>query len=157
MFLYLALMASICGFSACILRIDFMLESFSGNSTMLMTIVTTTMDHPKLCTKVIVEPVDDQEQRLGQDRQPAEIHHLLQLGVDALQQVEILGAHEHREMVDGAVGNRHARSAVSGFLVACGVATVSAKVTCLHAGVAFRQEDGGEVLVLHAGEREVAR
>ncbi len=50
-FLYLALMASICGLSACILRIDFMLESRSGNSAMLMAMVTSTIDQPKLCTK----------------------------------------------------------------------------------------------------------
>ena len=50
MFLYFALMASICGLSACILRMDFMLESFSGNSIMLITMVTTTMAQPKLWT-----------------------------------------------------------------------------------------------------------
>ena len=52
MFLYLALMASICGFSACIFRIDFMLLSFSGKRMKLMTIVTSTMAQPKLCTSV---------------------------------------------------------------------------------------------------------
>src|ERR1039458_1792309 len=51
MFLYLALMASICGLRACIFFIDFMLESLNGKRMELMTMVTTTMDQPKLWTK----------------------------------------------------------------------------------------------------------
>jgi len=54
-FLYFALIASICGLSACILRIDFMFESLMGNNSMLSAKVTATMDHPKLLHKGFVE------------------------------------------------------------------------------------------------------
>src|ERR1051325_1662430 len=50
MLLYLTLMASICGLSACIFRMDFMFENFTGRGTKLIAIVTSTMDHPKLWT-----------------------------------------------------------------------------------------------------------
>ncbi len=87
MFLYLALMASICGLSACIFRIDFMLESLQREQDEVDGDGDQHDGPAEVVDERVVEPVDDQEQRLGQERQPAEIDHLLQLGVDALQQV----------------------------------------------------------------------
>ena len=46
MSLYLSLIALICGCSACIFFDDFMLVIFSGNSSMLIAMVTSTMAQP---------------------------------------------------------------------------------------------------------------
>ena len=104
----------------------------------------------------VVEPVDDQEQRLGQNRQPAEIHHLFQLGVDALEQVDILGADEQT----GTGWRRPSETAApangAGFSIRTACGTVSLEGHLLHGGAAFRQEDGGEIGVFDAGEREIA-
>src|ERR1035441_9302924 len=64
MFLYLALMASICGLRACIFFIDFMLESLNGKRMELMTMVTTTMDQPKLWTKAPLNQLTMRAKRL---------------------------------------------------------------------------------------------
>src|ERR1035441_3747711 len=71
MFLNLALMTSICGFSACILRIDFMLASFSGNRTKLMATVTSTIAQPKLCTRLSLTQLTSRKSGLARmDIQP---------------------------------------------------------------------------------------
>ena len=56
----------------------------------------------------VVDVVHHHEQRLGQKRHEPEIHHLLQLWVDPLQQVDILGPKEHLEAVRRSVAQRHA-------------------------------------------------
>src|ERR1017187_5190376 len=69
--LYLALMMSICGLSACIFFIDFMLERRKGNRMKLMTMVTTTMDQPKLWTKALLNQLTIRKSGLARDaRQP---------------------------------------------------------------------------------------
>ena len=151
MFLYLALMASICGFSACIFFIDFMLLRLQREQH--------EVDHDgdqhdgpaEVVDEVIVDLVHDQEQRLGQEGEPAEIHHLLQLGIDCAEQVDIFGADEDFEAVGRPAAHGHAAEALRASGRA-GVLTVSSNVTTCIAAVAFGQEDGGEVGVRDAGE-----
>ena len=108
MFLYLALMTSTCGLSACIFRMDFMLESFSGNNAKLITTVTTTMAQPKLCTTLSLNQLTTRNSGLARMRHPAEIDQLFELRVDALEQVVILGADENPEVIHRAHGDGRA-------------------------------------------------
>src|SRR5262249_293247 len=58
-------------------------------------------DRPAVVVDVVVgEPVHHQKQRLGDEGEPAEVDHLLQLRVDLLQNVQVLWADEKGPAVD---------------------------------------------------------
>ena len=149
-FLYLALMASICGLSACIFRIDFMFEILSGNRIMLITMVTSTMAQPKLWTNASLNQLTTRNSGLARiDSQP-KFTTCSSLGSTLLEQVVVLGTHEELEAVPRAIGDRHAGERRR--LLERRAHGVGERGHLHDRGAALGQEDGGEIFVVQAGE-----
>ena len=92
-----------------------------------------------------VEPADDEEERLGEEGHPAEVHHLLEFRVDLAQDGQVLGADEEGEMVDAAPADGGADHGLGLLFERRGDRV--AESDRLHLGLLLGQENGGEVSV----------
>ena len=86
------------------------------------------MDQPKLCTNPLLNQFTTRNSGLARMESQPKSTTCVELGIDALEQVDVLGADEQREAVDVAVGNRHAGEARR-FRLQRVVGTVSLNVT----------------------------
>ncbi len=102
--------------------------------------------------KGIVEEVQDLEQRLGDDAEPAPLHDAIELRVYLVQQRERLRADEDSELIARGAADRNTGIGVLGGIDrGCdGVVVRGGFESC----VRRRQESGGEVLVVDTGEGE---
>src|SRR5262249_9770464 len=103
---------------------------------------------------VVGEPVHHQKQRLGDEGEPAEVDHLLQLRVDLLQNVQVLWADEKGHAVDTVATHGGSWEWLGGLI--CRRRGLIVENLELGRSGAW-QKHGGEVSVLDSGEGKRSR
>ena len=102
---------------------------------------------------VIGGPVDSDEQRLGDDTEPAPVDNLLQLGVHLAEQVRIFGTDEQREAVQAIAAHSHADALL---ILAIGIRNGVRVSHLIDGGFVTRQKRRREITVFDAGKRKLA-
>ena len=100
---------------------------------------------------VFGEPVHHQKQRLGDEGKPAEVDHLLQLGVDGLQNVQVFRADEERQAIDPVATHGRAGERLRSWIGGGSRLVVESDDI---GGAGAGQEQGSEVGVFHPGKGE---